>query len=96
MESSRRDLLNDVAEHRPILKNNQNTYNSSFGITPKTGIALLETGFYCESPGGTQEVENANFIIHFAVKARDFNVEIFQKRPYGTDLVFLFWVYLWV
>jgi len=25
MESSRRDLLNDVAEHRSILKNNQNT-----------------------------------------------------------------------
>jgi len=25
MESSRRDLLNDMAERRPILKNNQNT-----------------------------------------------------------------------
>jgi len=25
MESSRRDLLNDMAEHRPILKYNQNT-----------------------------------------------------------------------
>jgi len=27
-ESSRRDLLNDMAEHRPILKNNQNTLYS--------------------------------------------------------------------
>jgi len=27
MESSRRALLNDVTEHRPILKNNQNTYH---------------------------------------------------------------------
>ena len=26
IESSRRDLLNDMTEHRPILKNNQNTY----------------------------------------------------------------------
>ena len=26
MESSRRDLLNDMAKHRPILKNNQNTH----------------------------------------------------------------------
>jgi len=26
MESSRRDLLNDVAEHRSILKNNKNTH----------------------------------------------------------------------
>jgi len=38
MESSRRDLSNDVAEHGPILKNNQNTYHSRFGFTPKTGI----------------------------------------------------------
>jgi len=28
MESSRRDLVNDMAEHRPILKNNQNTHYS--------------------------------------------------------------------
>jgi len=26
MESSRRDLLNDMAERKPILKNNQNTH----------------------------------------------------------------------
>jgi len=28
MESSRRELLNDMAEHRPVLKNNQNTHYS--------------------------------------------------------------------
>jgi len=28
MESSRQDLLNDMAEHRPILKNHQNTYST--------------------------------------------------------------------
>ena len=37
MESSRRDLLNDMAEHRSILKNNQNTYYPRFSFTPKTG-----------------------------------------------------------
>jgi len=38
MESSRRDLLNGMAEHGPILKNNQNTYHPRFGFTPKTGV----------------------------------------------------------
>jgi len=31
MESSRQDLSNDVAEHMPILKNNQNTYHTRCG-----------------------------------------------------------------
>jgi len=44
MESSRRDLLNDVAEHRSILKNHQNTNHPRFRFTPKTGIAFAETG----------------------------------------------------
>jgi len=48
MESSRRDLLNDMAEHRPTLKNNQNTYHPPrFGFTSKTGIAFPETEFCC-------------------------------------------------
>jgi len=44
MESSRRDLLNDVAERGSILKNNQNTHYPRFGFTPKTGIELPKTG----------------------------------------------------
>jgi len=50
MESSRRELLNDMNEHRPTLKNNQNTYHSGLDFTPKTGIAFPKTGFclYCE------------------------------------------------
>jgi len=39
INSSRRDLLNDMAEHMPILKNNLNTLHPRFGYTPKTGIA---------------------------------------------------------
>jgi len=41
MESTRRDLSNDMAEHRPILKNNQNKHHPHprFGLTPKTGTA---------------------------------------------------------
>jgi len=36
MESSRRDLLNDVAEHRSILKTNEKTPDgdSTFPMTP--------------------------------------------------------------
>jgi len=45
MESSRRYLSNDMAEHSPILKNNQITYHPRFGFTPKTGIAFPKTGF---------------------------------------------------
>ena len=44
LESPLRDLLNDMAEHRPILKNSQNTNHPRFGFTLKTGIALPKTG----------------------------------------------------
>jgi len=43
MESLRRDLLKDMAEHRPILKHNQITYYPRFSFTPKTGIELPKT-----------------------------------------------------
>jgi len=51
MESSRRDHLDDMAEHRPILKNNQNTYCPRFTFIPKAGIVFPKTGicFYCVS-----------------------------------------------
>ena len=39
-ESSRRDLVNDMAERRSILKNNQNTYYPSFKCIPKTALAF--------------------------------------------------------
>jgi len=45
MESSRRDLLNDMAERRRVLKNSQNTYHLRFGFRPETGIAFPKTGF---------------------------------------------------
>jgi len=45
MESSRRDLLNDIDEQRPILINNQNTYHPLYGLTPKTGLAFPKMGF---------------------------------------------------
>jgi len=50
MESSRRDLMNDTTEHRPILKNNQSKNYPRCGFTPKRGIAFSETGvlFFCE------------------------------------------------
>jgi len=44
MESSRRDFLNDMAEHGPIIKNNQNKYYPRFSFTSKTDTALHKTG----------------------------------------------------
>jgi len=43
MESSCQDLLKDMAEHKLILKNNQNTYYPLFSITPKTGKVFSKT-----------------------------------------------------
>ena len=45
IECSSRDFLNDMAEHRPILKNNRNTYRPRLDFTPKTGIAFPKTRF---------------------------------------------------
>jgi len=45
MESSRRDLLINMTEHKPILKNNQNTFRPRFGFTPKTGIGFPKRMF---------------------------------------------------
>jgi len=44
MESSRRDLFNDVTEHRSILKTDQNTYYPRLSSTPTTGMELPKTG----------------------------------------------------
>jgi len=49
MESSCRDLFNDMTELRPILKNDQNTYYARFGFTPKTGIAFPKMGVFTVS-----------------------------------------------
>ena len=35
-----------MAEHRPILKNNQNTCHPRSGFTPKTCIPFPKTGFF--------------------------------------------------
>jgi len=45
MESFRRDLLNDVAEHRSTVSLNEELKYllPRFNYTPKTGIALFKT-----------------------------------------------------
>ena len=45
MENSRRTLFNDMIEHMPTLKINQNPYYPRFAFTPKTGMAFPERGF---------------------------------------------------
>jgi len=44
MESSHRNILNDVAEHRSILKSDQHRYYPRFSLTPKTRAELPKTG----------------------------------------------------
>jgi len=52
MESSRRDLLNNVAEHRSILKNNQTTYYPRLSFTPKSLNSLKQMFcFHCDNRG---------------------------------------------
>jgi len=78
MESSRRDLSNDMAEQRPILKNNLNTfYYHRFTFTPKTGVAFPKTGVLFTLRGGsilraikrikTVFVQNQNILFMWAV-----------------------------
>jgi len=43
-KSAFQDLLNDVADHRSILKNYQNTFYTRFGIRSKTGLEFPKTG----------------------------------------------------
>jgi len=45
MESSCRDLLNDMAERRPPSKYNQDTYHPFLGFTPKQSSISLN-GFF--------------------------------------------------
>jgi len=42
MESSHKDLLNDMAEHQSILKSTQNTYYARDSFTPLTGKNFLD------------------------------------------------------
>ena len=50
---SRRRRFIDVAEHRSMLKNYQNTLNLRFSFMPKTGVAFPKMGFcfYCNCTG---------------------------------------------
>jgi len=42
---SRRELSIDVAEHRPMLKNFQNTNYPRFSFVPNTGLTFFKSGF---------------------------------------------------
>ena len=44
MESSRRELYNDMAEHTSILKNDKKKYYPRFNVTPKTSTELPKAG----------------------------------------------------
>jgi len=59
MESSRRYLLNDMAEHRSIFKNNQNTFNPNVIFTPKTGKNTLKqvSRFACKGKSSPKDLQ---------------------------------------
>jgi len=44
LKRSQRELSIDMAEHKSILKNNQNPYYLNFNFQPKKGIELPEKG----------------------------------------------------
>jgi len=79
MESSQRDLSNDMAEHTPILKNNPNTWHPRFGFTPKTGIAFPKRGlsFYCVY----------NYLYRLTNKVRGLK-QTFHKRAKRKKILF--------
>ena len=47
MESSHRDRLNNMADHRTTLKNDQNTYNPRFIFTLQTRWATKNWHLFC-------------------------------------------------
>jgi len=49
MESCRRGLLNDIAEHRFILKNNQNNYYPLFSFAYYSYTYLIPLYFYTQN-----------------------------------------------
>jgi len=72
MESSRRDILNDGAEHRSILKNNQNACCPPLSFTPKTGIIFSKTGvlfLLCNLKKGNYRVIARPRFLQFQEKA---------------------------
>jgi len=64
MDSSRRDLSNDMAEHRPILKNNQNTHHPRFSFTPKTYSIPKRVFCFYSVDNKTFEIESARLYLH--------------------------------
>jgi len=61
MESSRRDLFKDEAEHRSFLKNNQSTYYPCFSFTLKTDRTKQAFCFYCVTKGLDTRGSGATF-----------------------------------
>jgi len=82
MESSHQvDLLNDMAERRPILQNNQNTDHPRFGFMPKTGIAFPKTGFCFSS---------MSFLYGILTQGIRRDVHNFVRAIYFSENAFLF------
>jgi len=86
MESSRRDLFNNMAEHRFITKNNQNAYHPSFGfpkqvkLSPKRGFVFT---VLCE------DVKVIVFFFSWPIFCHNFSAETVTQRNNGLDALVL-------
>jgi len=87
MESSRRDLSHDVAEQRPILKNDQNMYHLLFGFTLKTGVAFPKTDilYFCDCTSHIEDdgIPAYNKRLPFKIPDLTF-IFFFEKRESTT------------
>jgi len=64
---SRRELSIDVAEHRSVSNNYQNTLYPRFSFIPKTGLAFPKRGFcfYCDNE--SMKTTNKPVAAHYSV-----------------------------
>jgi len=89
MESSRRDLLNDMAEHGSVLKNNQ-IHITQVNFTPKTGIEFPETGVLIVITDWFTHHFNANIAFLWLTRWTPFlGVQIILSAFFYKDIVLM-------
>jgi len=91
MESSRRHLLNDMAEHRPISKNNPNTFHPRFGLTPKKRYSIPQNEGFVFAVRGLTGFSNVPEEVlreksHGILRKKSENHKNWKKRSTGTKL----------
>jgi len=86
IESFRRGRLNDLAEHRSILNNSQNTYYPRFVFSPNTGKNSLKQVFRFYS----ELIDSVISMLSSVADCKSKETELFGRtfecgRPWGTQ-----------